>query len=64
VVTSELSNLMHFCFGDIARVNSSQTSAFIMHFEHDCSGLFTSHQKKPFKYIYDEFHRGEIVVQK
>jgi hypothetical protein len=33
-----------------------------MHFEHYCRGLFTSHQKKPFQYMNDEFHRREVIV--
>lgn len=64
MVTGEFSYLMHFGFSDIARVNSGQTSTFIMHFEHDRRGLFASHLKKPFEDMNNEFHRCEIVVQK
>ena len=58
----EISYLVHFCFSNIARIYSSQTSAFIMHFEHYRRGLFTSHQKKPFQHMNDEFHRREVIV--
>ena len=62
MVASKVSNLVHFGFSDITWINSSQTSAFIMHFEHYRRGLFTSHQKKPFEYMNNEFHRSEVIV--
>jgi len=64
VVASEISYLMNFGFSNITWINSSQTSAFIMHFEHHRRSLFTSHLKKPFEHMNDEFHRGEIIIQK
>jgi len=64
VITCEIFYLMNFGFSNITWINSGQTSAFIMHFEHDCSGLFAPHLKKPFKYMNDKFHWCEIVIQK
>lgn len=64
MVTSKVPHLVHFGFRDIAWINASKTRAFIMHFEHDCRGLFAVHLKKPFEYMNDEFHWSEIVIQK
>ncbi len=56
-------NLLHLGFGDVTGVNATNSSPFIMHFEHDLCRLFTAFGKKLLQNTDDKIHRCEIIVQ-
>lgn len=63
MLLGECADLLHLGGGNIARENSAQASAFVMHFEHGLCSSFCIHGKKTLQDQDDEIHGGVIVVQ-
>ena len=60
-------SIRHYLFNlgcrNIPCIESTDATTFYVYFEHDLRGLFSVFGKKYFKYIHNEIHRSEIVIE-